>query len=58
VGPDGKAEVFSGSGSIEIASGCDVDVPVKEIQGFVHARFTADLPYGKVLKTYQPSDFK
>ena len=58
VGPDGKIEAFSGPGAIEIAKGCDVDVPVKEIQACIYARFTADLPYGKVLKTYQPSDFE
>lgn len=57
IGPDGKLEAFVGPGSIEIAKGCDVDVPVKEVLACVYARFTADLPYGKVLKTYQPSDF-
>ncbi len=58
IGPDGKPEAFVGPGSIEIAKGCDVDVPVKEVLACVYARFTADLPYGKVLKTYQPADFE
>lgn len=58
IGPDGKAEVFSGPGWIEIAKGCDVDVPVKAVQACIYARFTADLPYGKVLKTYQETEFE
>jgi len=58
VGVDGKAEVFVGPASIEMATPSDVNLPVVEMQGGVFARFTADLPYGKVLKTYAASEFE
>jgi acetoacetate decarboxylase len=57
VGTDGKAEVFTGPATIAMAVPSDVNIPVLEIHAGVHARFTADLPYGKVLKTYSASDF-
>jgi len=57
IGADGKAEIFTGPGSIEMAVPSDVNLPVRGIAGGVYARFTADLPYGKVLKTYTASDF-
>lgn len=58
VGPDGKQEAFVGTGALSVASGIDVDVPINEIQACVYARFTADLPYGKVLKTFDASEFE
>lgn len=57
VGTDGKAEVFTGPGSIEMAVPSDVNLPIKQMLGGVYARFTADLPYGTVLKTYAASEF-
>ena len=58
VGTDGKAEVFTGPATIEMVMPSDVNIPVVQMLGGVYARFTADLPYGKVLKTYQASDFE
>lgn len=58
VGVDGKAEVFTGPASIRMGTPSDVNLPVLEVQGAVFARFTADLPYGKVLKTYSASEFQ
>lgn len=58
VGTDGKAEVFAGPATIEMATPSDVNIPVVQMLGGVYARFTADLPYGTVLKTYQASDFE
>lgn len=52
MGSDGKAEVFSGSGTLEFGSASDVQLPVRSILGCKYAHFNADLPYGKVLKTY------
>lgn len=57
VGVDGKAEVFAGPASISMAVPSDVNIPVLEMLGGVFARFTADLPYGSVLKTYTAKDF-
>lgn len=57
VGVDGKAEVFTGPATIEMAVLSDVNLPIRTVHGGVYARFTADLPYGKVLKTYTASDF-
>lgn len=57
VGVDGKAEVFTGPAALEMTVPSDVNIPVLEVQGGIFARFTADLPYGKVLKTYAASEF-
>lgn len=57
IGTDGKAEVFTGPGSMAMGSPSDVNLPVLDIQAGVYARFTADLPYGSVLKTYTASEF-
>jgi hypothetical protein len=50
--------VFTGPATIEMVMPSDVNIPVVQMLGGVYARFTADLPYGKVLKTYQASDFE
>lgn len=52
VGSDGKAEIFSGAGELTYGCSSDVKFPVKSMIGCVYARFNADLPYGKILKTY------
>ena len=52
MGSDGKAEVFSGPGYLEFGSPSDAQLPVRSILGCKYAHFNADLPYGKVLKTY------
>lgn len=52
IGSDGKAEVFSGPGHIQFDSPSDVGFPVTAVTGCTYARFNADLPYGKILKTY------
>lgn len=52
IGSDGKAEVFSGPGDIRFDTPSDASFPVKRVTNCTYARFNADLPYGKVLKTY------
>ncbi len=52
VGTDGKAEIFTGPGFLNLDEPSDVQVPVNQIHRCVYARFNADLPYGTVLKTY------
>lgn len=52
VGSDGKAEVYSGTGTFELNGPSDVKFPILGVGGMMYARFNADLPYGKVLKTY------
>lgn len=56
VGSDGKAEVYSGPGSLEFGAPSDVQFPVKQIVSNQYAHFDADLPYGKILKTYSPEE--
>ncbi len=56
MGSDGKAEVYSGPGSIEFGSPSDARLPVQSILGCKYAHFNADLPYGKILKTYAQSE--
>ena len=58
MGSDGKAEVFSGPGYLEFGCPSDAKLPVQQILGCKYAHFNADLPYGKVLKTYTDKDYK
>lgn len=51
-GPDGKDELFSGEATLEVDKISDVNLPVGEIVDAKYVRMTADLPYGKILKTY------
>ncbi len=51
-GPDGKDELYSGTGSLEVSKHSDLNLPVLEIVDAKYIRMTADLPYGKILKTY------
>ena len=51
-GPDGKAELYSGSATLEVDRISDVNLPVLQIVDAKYMRVTADLPYGKILKTY------
>lgn len=57
VGSDGKAEIYSGPGSLQFDAPSDVRFPVKTIHKCTYAHFNADLPYGKVLKTYTRKEF-
>lgn len=52
MGSDGKAEIFTGPGHIQFDWPSDVSFPVIGTPKFTYARFNADLPYGKILKTY------
>lgn len=58
IGADGKAEVYGGSGSMNMNDHSDLKLPIGEVTGCVYCRFNADLPYGSVLKTYTEKDFK
>lgn len=58
IGSDGKAEMFVGPGHIIMGCPSDVKIPVGKVLACVYAHFNADLPYGKVLKTYTGDDFK
>ena len=51
-GPDGKDELYSGSATLEVDKISDVNLPVLQIVDAKYTRMTADLPYGKILKTY------
>jgi acetoacetate decarboxylase len=51
-GPDGKDEVYSGPARLEVSQHSDVNLPVLEIVDAKYLRMTADLPYGKILKSY------
>jgi len=51
-GPDGKDEVYSGPATLEVDNISDVNLPVLEVVDAKYLRMTADLPYGKILKTY------
>lgn len=52
IGSDGKAEVYSGPGHLAFGSPSDAQLPITTILSCKYARFNADLPYGKVLKTF------
>jgi len=52
IGSDGKAEVYSGPGHMQFDSPSDAQLPITQILSCKYAHFNADLPYGKVLKTY------
>ncbi len=56
VGSDGKAEVFTGPGELRLDGASDVQFPVRDPVKFTYAHFHADLPYGKVLKTYSDEE--
>jgi hypothetical protein len=58
VGSDGKAEIFSGTGSVSFGAPNDGELPITQVLGCKYARFTADLPYGKVLKTFTEAEIK
>jgi acetoacetate decarboxylase len=58
IGSDGKAEIYTGPGTIKLEDPSDVQIPVGTILGCAYAFFDADLPYGKVLKTYTAADFE
>ena len=58
IGSDGKAEVYAGSGTMDMNEHSDLKLPINEITGCLYCRFNADLPYGRVLKTYTEKDFK
>lgn len=51
-GPDGKDELFSGEATLEVDKISDVNLPVLQVVDAKYVRMTADLPYGKILKTY------
>jgi acetoacetate decarboxylase len=56
VGSDGKSEVFSGPGEMSFGASSDVRFPVVKMLRCVYAHFNADLPYGRILKTYGDED--
>jgi acetoacetate decarboxylase len=58
IGSDGKAEVYSGAGYLQFGCPSDAQLPVVSIVSCKYAHFNADLPYGKVLKTFTDKDFK
>ncbi|MBI1731427.1 MAG: acetoacetate decarboxylase family protein [Gammaproteobacteria bacterium] len=58
MGSDGKAEVFSGPGSLTFGCASDAELPVKQVVSCKYAHFNADLPYGKVLKTYTQKELE
>jgi acetoacetate decarboxylase len=58
MGSDGKAEAYSGPGHIQFGALSDVQFPVKGEVKLTYAHFHADLPYGKILKTYTDAELK
>jgi acetoacetate decarboxylase len=56
IGSDGKAEVYSGPGILEFGSPSNAKLPVQSILSCKYAHFNADLPYGKVLKTFKDNE--
>jgi acetoacetate decarboxylase len=58
IGSDGKAEVYTGPGHFSMQAPSDVNFPVVALGNMTYARFNADLPYGKILKTYAAKDFR
>jgi acetoacetate decarboxylase len=57
-GDDGKEEVFSGPGEMRFQGLSDVNFPVKKVLKCTYCHFNADLPYGKILKTYTNEELK
>lgn len=57
IGSDGRAEVYSGAGWMNFDSPSDARMPIGRILSCKYAHFNADLPYGKVLKTFGDEDF-
>jgi acetoacetate decarboxylase len=58
VGTDGRAEVFSGPGHMQFGWPSDVDLPIRQITSCKYAHFNAELPYGKILKTYTDKELQ
>jgi acetoacetate decarboxylase len=56
IGSDGKAEVYSGPGTLTFGCESDAQLPIQSILSCKYAHFNADLPYGKVLKTYSDKE--
>ena len=56
-GPDGKDELYGGAATLEVDKISDVNLPVLQIVDAKYMRMTADLPYGKILKTFTDADF-
>jgi|TARA_R110000772_G_scaffold73218_2_gene160142 acetoacetate decarboxylase len=56
IGSDGKAEMYAGPGTFNMDSPSDVNFPIKALGNMIYAKFNADLPYGKVLKTYSKDE--
>lgn len=52
VGSDGQAEVFRGPAEVVYEHPSDANLPVLEVLDCQYCTFTADLPYGRILKTY------
>jgi len=57
IGSDGKAEVYSGPGHMDFGCPSDARLPIVQLLSFKYAHFNADLPYGKILKTFSPEEF-
>src|SRR5262245_58558747 len=56
IGSDGVAEVDTGPGTPEYVSASHVQLPVEQVLECKYAHFNAELPYGKVLKTYSEEE--
>jgi acetoacetate decarboxylase len=52
VGPDGKSEIYSGPATLEVDGTSDLGLPILRVIDGKYMRMTADLPYGRVLKTF------
>lgn len=52
VGSDGHAEVYEGPADVRYGVASDANLPVLEVVSCQYSTFYADLPYGKILKTY------
>ncbi len=53
IGSDGRAEVYSGPGTMRFDAPSDVGFPIEEIGRCMYMHFNAVLPYGEVLMTYK-----
>ena len=53
VGSDGNAELYSGDASITYGLDSDSNLPVKEVVACLYGHIFSELPYGKILKTYE-----
>lgn len=58
VGSDGKSEVFSGPGEMTFGARSDIRFPVSKMLRCIYAQFNADLPYGRILKTYGQAELR